>query len=303
MVSYLRWCVVVGLLVAAGGACSGPTGDSGACFPDGPVATGGSAAQRQIVTQVLCGMTATKAPLPTVAIRASPHIAPHSFSLRFTYSMPAAPPSPASPNAAAWSYSSGQAAWQAAVIAGAVRDRSQRRHLPHIAEYDLYFTARDGKGVLQGQGRIALPGWGDPEGQGSGPPPTLGHGVLPDDRLQARLESIAEQTHTHVTVRVGHPLGEAPLVTVTAPSPQTLLAGPIQEYLTALGFRQMRYDGVILAVFDAKGHPVWLAGTADRIRTRQCAVLSAEAGTTHGSLPSFTGAGERACAAVGLGFS
>ncbi len=296
-------CVPLALLAMAGGACSGPTGDSAACFPNGPMATGGSAAQRRVVTEVLCGMTATKAPLPHVAILASPQIAPHSFSLRFTFTMPAEPTSAASPRVVAWTYASDQASWQAAVIAGAVRDRSQRRHLPHVAGYDLYFAEPAAKVVLQGQARIALPGWGDPEGQGSGPPRTLGRGVLPDDRLQARLEAVAAQTQSQVTVRVGHPLGEAPLVTVTAASPRALLAGPIEKYLTALGFAEMRYDGVLLAVLDAKGHPVWVAGTAGRIRTRQCSVLSAEAGASHGSIPSFTSAGDRACAAAGAGFS
>jgi hypothetical protein len=169
--------------------------------------------------------------------------------------------------------------------------------------YELFFSTGDGKPALQTQGRIALPGWGDPEGQGSLPPATLGHGVLPDTTLQTRLGQAAAQTDTTFTLDIGDPLGKAAMVTITARNPRRFLVGPIRRYLSAVGFTEARYDGVLIAVLDTQNNPVWVATAAARIGDRGCAVLSAEAGTNAGAPTSFTSAGARACAAAGIGFS
>lgn len=176
-------------------------------------------------------------------------------------------------------------------------------HLPHVVTYKLYYVAGAAKPTFQSQGRIALPGWGDPEGQGSHPPRTLGHGVPTDAQLQTRLNRAAAKTHTTFELITDHPLGEAPAVVIVARDPRRLLAGPIRHYLDAVAFTQARYDGVLIGVTDIKHNPVWVATSAVRIGNTGCAVLSSEAGTNHGTFPSFNSAGGRACAAAGIGFS
>jgi hypothetical protein len=287
------------------GGCSGsPSGDSAACFPHSSPVSGGTSAQRKVVEDVLCQMTALKAiPLPHVEIRPKPGVAPGGVGLEIVAQVPPQPAAPTGPQAAASDYADELASWQAAVIAGAVRDRDRRQHLPHVVFYELFFATGGGRPTLQTQGRIALPGWGDPEGQGSLPPATLGHGIPSDTTLQARLGRVAAETGTSFTLELGKPLGEAPAVTITARNPRRFLAGPIRRYLSAVAFTRSGYDGVLVAVVDSRGNPVWVATAATRIGDRGCAVLSAEAGTSPGAPTSFTGAGARACAAAGIGFS
>jgi hypothetical protein len=296
--------VLVVLAVSAPlvGGCSGPSGDSAACFPNSSPVSGGTPAQRKVVEDALCQMTALKS-VPHIQIRAKPGIAPGGVGLEIVAQVPPQPASPTSPAAAASNYADELASWQAAVVAGAVRDRSQRQHLPHVVIYELFFSTGDGKPALQTQGRIALPCWGDPEGQGSLPPATLGHGVPSDTTLQTRLNQAAAQTDTTFTLDIGDPLGKAAMVTITARNPRRFLAGPIRRYLSAVGFTEARYDGVLIAVLDTKHNPVWVATAAARIGDRGCAVLSTEAGTNPGAPTSFTSAGARACAAAGIGFS
>jgi hypothetical protein len=297
--------VVVVLAVCAPfltGGCSGGSGDSAACFPGSSPVSGGTATQRKLVENVLCQMPAPKTS-PHVRISAAPDVAPGGVGLDIVAHVPPQPASPTSPAAAASTYADKQASWQAAVIAGAVRDQSQRQHLPHVVTYKLYYATGAGKPTFQSQGRIALPGWGDPEGQGSSPPKTLGHRVPSDAQLQTRLDQAAAKTHTTFELIVDDPLGEAPAVTITAKNPRRLLAGPIRRYLDAVAFTQARYDGVLIGVTDTEHHPVWVAESAVRIGNTGCDVLSAEAGTNHGTFPSFNSAGGRACAAAGIGFS
>jgi len=239
-----------------------------------------------------------------VSIHGSPRNEPTgSAGLVIIASVPSEPASPKGPRAARARFADDRATWYAAIASGAIRDRSRRAHLPHVVSYSLLFHAPGAKPTLQGQGRIALPGWGDPEGQGSFPAATLGHGAPSFDTLQQRLTTIAARTHTRVSLGWGEPLGAAPYVIVTAANSRHLLAGPITRYLDALKFQNARYDGVLIAVFDAKHQPVWAATTADRIGTRGCSTYSVEAGKSHGPFPSFNSAGDRACAASGTGFS
>ena len=278
-----------------------PTGTA-ACFPGSSPVSGGTAAQREIVANALCKMTALKTN-PRVRIYPTPDVAPGGIGLDIVAHVPPQPASPTGPAAAQSTYADEQASWLAAVIAGAVRDQSRRQHLPHVVTYKLFYATGAGTPTFQSQGRIALPGWGDPEGQGSFPPATLGHGVPSDAQLQTRLDRVAAQTHTTFTLTVGDPLGKAPMVTITAKNPRRLLAGPIPRYISAVEFSQARYDGVLLAVNDTKGNPVWVATTAARIGNTGCTVLFAESGTNHGTSPSLNSAGARACAAAGIGLS
>src|SRR6478672_924513 len=287
--------VVIVLAVCASlltGGCG--SGDSAACFPNSSPVSGGTAAQRSVVEHVLCQMPAPKTS-PHVRIRPAPEVASGGVGLDIVARVPPQPASPTSPAAAASTYADERASWQAAVLAGAVRDQSQRQHLPHVVTYKLYYAAGAGKPTFQSQGRIALPGWGDPEGQGSFPPKTLGHGVPTDARLQTRLNQAAAKTHTTFELVIDDPLGKAPAVVIAARDPRRLLAGPIRQYLDAVAFTQARYDGVLIGVTDAKHNPVWIASSAVRIGNTGCAVLSADAGTNHGSFPSFKRAGGRAC--------
>jgi hypothetical protein len=283
------------------GGCGGSS-DSAACFPNSSPVSGGTAAQRAVVENVLCEMPAPKT-IPHVRIRAAPEVASGGVGLDIVARVPPQPASPTSPAAAASTFADEQASWQAAVIAGAVRDQSRRQHLPHVVTYKLYYAAGAGKPTFQSQGRIALPGWGDPEGQGSFPRGTLGHGVPTDAQLQTRLNQAAAKTHTTFELTIDDPLGEAPVVMIIARNPRRLLAGPIRHYLGAVAFTQARYDGVLIGVTDTRHNPVWVATSAVRIGNTGCAVLSAKAGTNHGTFPSFNSAGSQACAAAGIGFS
>ncbi len=251
---------------------------------------------------MLCGMHEDV--IQRMSIHSSPRNEPAgSAGLVIIASVPPEPASPKGPRAAAARFAEDQATWYAAIAAGAIRDRSRQAHLPHVVSYSLLLHAPGAKPTLQGQGRIALPGWGDPEGQGSLPPATLGHGAPSFDTLQQRLTTIAAQTHTRVSLDWGQPLGAAPYVIITAANPRHLLAGPITRYLDALEFQGARYDGVLIAVIDAKHQPVWAATTADRIGTHGCSTYSAEAGKSTGPFPAFNSAGGRACAASGTAFS
>lgn len=281
------------------GCGSGGQVDRGACLQ---AVSGGSSAQRAVVTSVLCAMGEDV--FQQVSIHSSPRNEPAgSAGLVIIASVPSEPASPKGPMAARARFADDRATWYAAVAAGAIRDRSRRARLPHVVSYSLLFHAPGARPTLQGQGRIALPGWGDPEGQGSFPPATLGHGAPSHDSLQQRLTTIAARTHTRVSLGWGRPLGGTPYVIITAADPRHLLAGPITLYLDALQFRNARYDGVLIAVVDAKHQPVWSATTADRIGTRGCSTYSAEAGKNSGLFPSFNSAGDRACATSGTAFS
>lgn len=289
---------VVALALPAS-ACGGSQVDLAGCLP--PV-SGGSAAQRAVVTTVLCGMGNDVNWL--VSIHRSPRGEPAgSAGLVFVARVPPQPASPRGPKAARARFADDQVTWNAAIAAGAIRDRSRRAHLLHVVSYTLTFRTPGHRVVTQSQGRMALPGWGDPEGQGSLPPATLGHGTASYDTLQRRLERIAAQTHTQVRLGWGDPLGAAPDVAITTADPIRLLAGPIRRYLDAVDFQEARYDGVLVAVFDTKHNPVWAATTADRVGDRGCTVYSNEAGKSHGMFPSFNSAGDRACAASGVEFS
>jgi hypothetical protein len=216
---------------------------------------------------------------------------------------PPQPASPRGPRAARARFADDQVSWDAAIAAGAIRDKSQAAHLPHVVSYLLMFRTPGHRPATQSQEQMALPGWGSPEGQGSPPPASLGHGAASFDTVQRRLTSIARQTHTRVRLGWGVPLGAAPAVVITTAAPIRLLAGPIRRYLAAVDFQGGRYDGVLVAVFDRRGNPVWAATTAERVGTRGCSVYSGEAGKSHGSFPAFSSAGDRACAAAGVEFS
>jgi hypothetical protein len=295
---YLAVAPAVLALVAAGCGSGGQV-DRDRCQQS---VVGGSSAQRAVVTTVLCGMH--EEVIQHVSIHSSPRNEPAgSAGLVIIASVPSEPASPKSPRAAAARFADDRATWYAAIAAGAIRDRSRRAQLPHVVSYSLLFHAPGAKPTLQSQGRIALPGWGDPEGQGSPPPATLGHGAPSHDSLQQRLTTIAAQTHTRVSLGWGLPLGPTPYVIITTANPRHLLAAPITRYLDALKFQSARYDGVLIVVVDAKHQPVWAATTADRIGTRGCSTYSAEAGKSAGPFPSFNSAGDRACAASGTAFS
>jgi hypothetical protein len=295
---YLAIAVAVVGSVAVGCGSGGQV-DRGTCRP---AVSGGSSAQRAVVTSVLCAMGEDV--IQHVSIHGSPRNEPAgSVGLVIIASVPPEPASPKGPRAARARFADDRATWYAAIASGAIRDRSRRAQLPHVVSYSLLFHPPGAKPTLQGQGRIALPGWGDPEGQGSFPPATLGHGAPSHDSLQQRLTAIASQTHTRVSLGWGRPLAATPYVIITTANPRRLLAGPITRYLDALEFQNARYDGVLIAVFDAKHQPVWAATTADRIGTRGCSTYSAEAGKSNGPFPSFNSAGDRACAASGTAFS
>lgn len=286
---------VVGLAVSG---CGSGQVDRGTCLQS---VSGGSSAQRAVVTRVLCGMGENV--IQHVSLHRSPRNEPAgSTGLVVIVSVPPAPTALKGPGAAMARFADDRATWYAAIAAGAIRDRSRRAHLPHIVSYNLLFRARGAKPTLQGQGRIALPGWGDPEGQGSLPPATLGHGAPSNDTLQHRLRTIAAETKTNAELGWGRPLGATPYVIITTAHPRRLLAGPITRYLDALEFQSARYDGVLIAVFDAKHRPVWAATTADRIGSRGCSIYSTEAGESHAP-SSFNSPGDHACAASGTAFS
>ncbi len=248
--------------VAAG--CGGATTDRAVCLP--PV-RGGSPDQQRVVRSVLCAIGGA---IQRVTIRMSPRGEPSgSAGLVFLVSLVASPGS----MAPAAQFSVERASWEAAIAAGAIRDRARAQHLPHVVSYTLYVHARGAKPELEGEGRIALPGWGDPEGQGRFPPAALGKGALSYGTLLTRVNAVAAQTHTRAQLGWAQPLGGAPYLTITARDPGRLLAGPIRRYLDAVDLRGTRYDGVLVAVFDARSRPVWVATTANRIGSRGCSVL------------------------------
>jgi hypothetical protein len=135
------------------------------------------------------------------------------------------------------------------------------------------------------------------------PPASIGHGAPSREKLLQTLGRIGRTTGTHAVLAWHEPLGAAPAVTVTAANPKHLLGRGIERYLDALRFLEPAYDGALLVVVDRARRPVWVATTAARVGTRGCSVLSKEAGVDHGTSPSFTSPGDRACAASGTEFS
>jgi hypothetical protein len=288
----------VSALVLAVNGCGGGSAEHSACRP---AVSGGTEAERSVVSSVMCGIGA--GPIERVAIRPSPpHEPAGSVSLTFIAKVPTQSLPEKNSAWPAAQFAADRAGWEAAIAAGAIRDRARTAQLPHFVAYNLLFQVGHTAPTLQSQGRIALPGWGDPEGQSSFPPTTLGHGVPSFDAVQQRLARIASETHTKATLGWSTPLGGAPYLVIVAPNPRQLLGGPITRYLDALEFKAARFDGVLIEVVDARHRPVWESETAVRVGSAGCSVYSNEAGMSHGMFPSFNSAGDRACAASGNAF-
>ena len=264
--------------------------------------TGGAPGERAVARRVACAMLGTG--MVRIGIVSSPaHEPAGSLGLSFVVAVPPQPGSATSPRAAVADAGNERAAWAAAVAAGAIRDANRIRHLPHVVAYNLFLQSPGTRPRLQSQGRIALPGWGDPEGQGTMPPTTIGHGAPSRENLLRTLGRIGQATETHAVLAWHKPLGAAPAVTVTTAHPKLLLGHGITRYLNALRFLDARYDGALLLVVDRAQRPVWIATTASRAGIRGCSVLSKEAGVDHGPFPSFNSPGDKACAASGTEFS
>jgi hypothetical protein len=191
------------------------------------------------------------------------------------------------------------ASWAAAVLAGAVRDRSERDHLPRVMLYELRYDVPGRPPQLETQGRIALPGWGDPEGQGTPPPATLGHGAPSFDRIERTTYRLGQETQRSVRIGWGTPLGATPAIFIRAQNPNQLLAGPISRFLAAVKFGNARYDGVLIEVDDRAHTPLWMATTAERAGQKGCAIFPVADG---GGATASNKAASHACVAAGLGF-
>jgi hypothetical protein len=285
----------VGVVLALAG-CGSEARDRGECVA--PV-SGGTAAQRALVNGVLCASGTSGL---RVRIAPAPAGLPKGTSeLVIDARVPPEAAQPTGRRAAEASAARERMWWFAAVVAGAVRDKSERRHLPRVVLYELRYDAPGARPQLGTQGRIALPGWGDPEGQGSAPPATLGRGAPPLGVLEDAAHKLAEETGSDVRFGGGTPLGPAPAIFIRATDPGRLLSGPITRLLTAAKFAENRYDGVLIEVDDRHGMPVWMAQTAGRIGEMGCAAF---AGVPRGapSGASQTPA-QRACALAGLPFT
>jgi hypothetical protein len=260
--------------------------------------SGGTAAQRTLVNGVLC---ATGNVGLRVRIAPAPAGLPKGTSeLLIDAKAPALPASPTGRRAAEAQAVRESMWWFAAVVAGAVRDKSEQQqpHLPRIVLYELRYDTPGKAPELQTQGRIALPGWGDPEGQGSAPPATLGHGAPAIDALEKAVHKLGVETDSEVRIGGGTPLGMAPAIFIRARHPYQLLSGPIKRFLEAAKFSENRYDGVLIEVDDQHHTPVWIAQTASRIGETGCATLG---GMPRPVAPSRPTPAERACAFAGVG--
>jgi len=286
--------VLVAVVLALSGCGSGEGQDVIAC--SAPV-SGGTAAQRALVDGVLCASG-------TVGLRVRIVPAPAGLpkgtsELLIDAKAPALPVMPTGRRAAEATGVRESMWWFAAVVAGAVRDKSEQQHLPRVVLYELRYDTPGKPSELQTQGRIALPGWGDPEGQGTASPATLGHGAPPLDALEKAVHKLGVETGSEVRIGGGRPLGMAPAIIIRARHPYQLLAGPIKRFLEAAKFSENRYDGVLVEVDDQHDTPVWIAQTASRIGETGCVTL---AGTSRPVAPSRPTPGERACAFAGVGF-
>jgi hypothetical protein len=259
--------------------------------------SGGTAAQRKIVNDVFCASVSS--PLKIRIAPAPAGLPKSTVELVIDVGVPPEPASATGRKAAEAEAARESASWSAAVFAGAVRDKSEQDHLPHVMLYELRYSVRGQRPQLATQGRIALPGWGDPEGQGSVPPATLGRGTLSFDRVQQATDRLGKQTDSTVRIGWGTPLGASPAIFIRAKHPAQLLAGPIKRFLAAVEFGENRYDGVLVEVDDQHHTPVWMATTATRIGDEGCAIFpTADTSRSTG----YNGAGTSACIAAGLGF-
>lgn len=260
--------------------------------------SGGTAVQRALVTGVLCA--SGTGGLRVRIARAPAGLPKGTSELLIDARAPALPAAPMGRRAAEAEAARESVWWFAAVVAGAVRDKSEQQHLPRIMLYELRYDTPGKPPELQTQGRIALPGWGDPEGQGTAPPATLGHGVPPIEALEAAAHKLGIETDSEVRFGGGRPLGMAPAIIIRARHPYQLLAGPIKRFLEAAKFSENRYDGVLIEVDDQHHTPVWIAQTASRIGETGCATLGS---MPRPVVPARPTPGERACAFAGVGFS
>src|SRR5690348_8457631 len=179
--------------------------------------TGGTAAQRSLVNSVVCASGTTGL---RIRIRPAPGGLPKGTSeLVIDAGVPAEPNASTGRRAARAAATRYVMSWVAAVVAGAARDRSVRLHLPHIMLYELRSDAPGRSPQLETQGRIALPGWGDPEGQGSTPPAGLGRGAPTFAALEQAITGLAEQTGAQVRLGGGRPLGMAPAIFIRSRDP------------------------------------------------------------------------------------
>src|SRR3954452_17141389 len=175
---YLAACSVALVTTAVG--CGGAgTLDRVVCRA--PV-SGGTAAQRKVVHDVVCASGSSPA---KIRIAPAPAGLPKgTVELVIDARVPPEPASPSGRKAATAGAAREFASWTAAVLAGAVRDKSERAHLPRVMLYELRYDVHAQRPQLATQGRVALPGWGDPEGQGSVPPVTLGRGTPSFDQIE-----------------------------------------------------------------------------------------------------------------------
>jgi hypothetical protein len=260
--------------------------------------SGGTAAQRNVINDAICA--SVKTPLKVRIAPAPAGLPKGTVELVIDTRVPPEPANPTGRKAAIAGAARESASWAAAVLAGAVRDRSERDHLPRVMFYELRYVAPGQPPQLQTQGRIALPGWGDPEGQGSTPPATLGHGAPSFDRIERATYRLGQETHSSVRIGWGTPMGATPAIFIRAQHPNQLLAGPISRFLAAVRFGNARYDGVLIEVDDHAHTPLWMATTAERVGQKGCTIFPAV--DTGGATAADSKAASHACAAAGLGF-
>ena len=220
------------MIALAAGANGGAAGS--AC---GVSLTGGTAAERAVAQRVVCHMPGT--PIESIQVNEQPPDAP-SDTLWLSITLPR----PAGQSFAGF-VGEIRGKWDAGIAAGAIRDAFIRAGLRRVVGYEERFPGvQPDPNYLYG---IALPSWGIRRWTTGAPSRNLGKRADRWPVLQAKLNALSLRYHVKTRLVRYEPLGKAPLVVVSSPTPARFLAaGGFQAYERVLHYHEARYDGIFL---------------------------------------------------------
>jgi hypothetical protein len=294
------------LVVAAGAvavAAAAPTSAVSGCTRS---VVGGTHAEQRLATRILCGLN----PVYVTRVRLAPttkigRVAAPLHSLRLLIGVSSGAPDNIPPGA--------RVRWETDLLAGAIRDSFESHHLRHVVQYKVAAPpVANGHAALIDGGTIGATGVAPNAWQGGNVDErNLGRGVETWPKLATTLASLDRRFGAHSLLRRSQPLGEAPYVRIETAQPRQFLSGAaVKAYLSALQFREGRYEGVFI-LLTRHGVPLWMVSTTARgVGGTSCGVFNTPASRLVGrgqhpgsALPDQTAPAAKGCAAAGIPFS
>jgi hypothetical protein len=150
--------------------------------------------------------------------------------------------------------------WEAALVAGAVRDLSAMRGLPPVT---VYSDARDGVRIV------------GPDETATVLPRREAHAGLVEHEIREAALRLGVET---VAVDVLEPYGLAPVVTLRSSDPARALSDGLDPIIEPYAGHGSGYDGAFLTLLDDRGEPVFTEWVTQRA-----------AGASTWSIPELSG--------------